>query len=467
LFLLLGCLLRITASLGPLWLDEVWNIRAVEHLGSPLDVYFKNGGLDGHSSLFSCILYFFKPHLPDFVYRLPNLLFAIATLIVTYFYNPLEKKQRTIFVALLSFSYLFTLYGIEARGYSGMIFCMALCYSCFLRFTQNIQDKLAQVLFVIASCLGFLFHYSFVMWFLALEISYVAGLLISNGKRLHSLTIFSTFTIPSVFIAFMYLAVLRYLPPGNGPHYSFIDSFTNLLSVSLGGLPISSSTAQLLPITLCFALLFLWIVTREVTILLKENINLSILYFTSIVVVPVLLTIILKPEVILPRYYLGSAFMFLSLLASYVSRPFKRTGICVDKITKISALALFTLGNIYLNYSLLKLQHGNYSIVINEILKSSTSEKSKPVSIITDHTFRHQIILDYYAPNTFRLVKDSLQSESNWYLSHSLDWNFQPPSRLSLPDDSVFLLVKTVKSTHLSGWGLALYSRSGLKSEKK
>ena len=77
LLLLLGLLLRIVAANGELWLDEVWNLKAVHNLKHASDVYLAPKGMDGHSSLFSLILFFLPDDLPDLSYRLPSVLFQL------------------------------------------------------------------------------------------------------------------------------------------------------------------------------------------------------------------------------------------------------------------------------------------------------------------------------------------------------------------------------------------------------
>jgi len=115
ILLIAGTALRILAANGELWLDEVWNIKSVQKLHSVFDVYLVQKGMDGHSSLFSCILFLFSPNLPNFFYRVPSLLFSILTLLVLYFNTSGSPQLRFLTLLFFSSSYLFILYGIEAR----------------------------------------------------------------------------------------------------------------------------------------------------------------------------------------------------------------------------------------------------------------------------------------------------------------------------------------------------------------
>jgi hypothetical protein len=448
LLLLFGAMLRIVAANGELWLDEVWNIQAVLPLKHVFDVYLAPEGMDGHSSLFSCILFFFSDGLPNFAYRVPSVIFSILVLLVIYFNSDAPAPTRILTLLFFSTSYLFILYGIEARGYSGMILCLALAHTSFLRLVTRPARVGETLVFIISACFGFLFHYSFIIWFIGSGLAYVIAATLN--QRLLSLQRLVGFGVPTVFIALMYLAIVRHLPPGSGPHPSYFHTFLNLMSATMGGIPLSSAWPASVLVVFAFTFLFLWITSKEITELSREEPSIAIYYLITILVGPVLFTLIIHPPIAMPRYYLTSAFAFTALFASYVHR------------TKAKIYpAIFLCCNLLLVMHLLWRHHGNYEAVFSRVVGSAPG---KVVNLVVDHEFRHSMMLDHYAGYQIHMTERSMLKDINtsgdapeWYLAHDLDWAASPAKEITLENKATYVLDMVAPSTPLSGWTLILY----------
>ncbi len=442
--------LRIIGSSGELWLDEVWNLDAVKPLGSPLQVFFGEKRLDGHSSLMSCILFFFPQNLADFAYRTPSLLFSCGLLLLLYL-NVRDYPKRLFILTLCSLSYLLTLYGTEVRGYSGMLFFLVLGFFSWDRLNKEGKVK-DGALFVLSACCALMFHYSFIMWY--------GGVLLTETiesilrRKLPSRIILASHATILTFVALVYVSILRFLPQGTGPRPSYLDTFIGALSVTAGGPVASSESPDYIPFTLAAALFASAIGFVEIRRLFSLCRKSALLYLNTIVISPLSVTLILQPDVVLPRYFLSVSVMWLFLFASFLTHSSKKNPLWIAPIT------IFLAGNLWLQSTLVLWGRGSYHKVVAEIPKLSSRQP-----IIADHDFRHGLVLDYYFKDRFEVIDvDSLQEnprETTWYLAHSLDWSPKPRPKITLENGQVFELKKVVPATHLSGWHTFLYKSEG------
>lgn len=446
ILVLIGVALRIFGALGELWLDEVWNLEAVKPLGSPLQVFFGEKRLDGHSSLISCIIFFFPQNLADFVYRTPSLLFSCGLLILLYL-NVTDYPRRLFILGLCSISYLLTLYGTEVRGYSGMLFFLVLGL-----FSWNKLEKEAKVkdgaIFVFSACSALMFHYSFIMWYGGVLLTEAMESLLQ--RKLPNRVAIVSHSIILIFIALVYVLILQFLPQGTGPRPSYLDTFIGALSVTAGGPVASSDSPDFIPLTLAAALFVAVIGFVEIKRLSSVCRKSALLYLNTILISPLSVTLILQPDVVLPRYFLSVSAMWLFLFASFLAHCSRKN------LLWTAPLTIFLSGNLWLQSTLVMWGRGNYHRVVSEIPKLDSRQP-----IIADHDFRHGLVLNYYFKDRFEVIDVDLlpetRTKANWYLAHSLDWSPKPKSQVTLENGQVFELKKVVPATHLSGWHTFLY----------
>jgi hypothetical protein len=445
-----GIILRSLAAQGELWLDEVWNIQAIRNLHSPLEVYTSPNKMDGHSSIFSILLFFLPSHATDLVYRTPSLLFSFITLIVIFANSTQDIKLRLLTLTLFCYSYLLILYGTEARGYSGMLMFLALAHTSFEKIARKNATNIDLALFATATCLGFLFHYSIIIWFFGVILAFLLTTIID--RQIIKTKTALTLAIPSTFILIIYFVIVRHLPAGSGPHPSFLDTYLNLISITWGGPPISLFAPYSIVAALIYGMLFLWITSSEVSLLLKDNKLVALYYLFTIIIAPILLTLVVQPEIILPRYFLSISLIFLALLAQHIYRT-----------RNFIYLIIFLLGNIILNFNLARDQRGSYNNIIRYMLTYNDNPNHK-LEILTDHNFRHEMMLNYYSPGRIKVVKndDHLSNVPAWYLAHELDWFASHPATITLENKKLgtkekYQLKLQSKSTPLSGWQNLLY----------
>jgi hypothetical protein len=224
------------------------------------------------------------------------------------------------------------------------------------------------------------------------------------------------------------------------------------MSVTIGGIPLSNGWPPSVLIVLLFSFLFLWITSKEVTELYKEEPLVALYYLSTILIAPVLCTLIIQPGIAMPRYYLTSAFAFTALFSSYVYRTKARI-----------SPAIFLCGNLLLVMHLIWRHHGSYEAVISRVVTSAPAYE-EPVLVVVDHEFRHAMMFEYYGNNQIQTVerddlkKINLISPPEWYLEHELDWAAIPAREITLETET-YILDTVIPSTPLSGWTLFLYRR--------
>ena len=140
--------IRCAAAWKELWLDEIWAIRIVEPLGSPIDIWTKVR-IDNHC-LYSLYLYFLDTSSPNWIYRLPSLLAGLGSMVLVGCISreqlrwnscqstPVEAWATVIFtVLLIGCCHMNVHFDSEARGYSLCVCFCLLAFYCLLRGQTN------------------------------------------------------------------------------------------------------------------------------------------------------------------------------------------------------------------------------------------------------------------------------------------------------------------------------------------
>lgn len=451
--LAVGILFRVLGIFSDFWLDEIWALKAAATLNSPLEL-LSSKALDGHTSLYTLIMYFLG-EVPSYVHRLPALLCGtLSLLLIAHITKPYGKICQGIAVLLTSLSFILCLYTSEARGYSPMIFFGLLSLIFLERFLDHkrIRDNLG---FILSATTAFFFHFTFIQCYLALAFwslyilhkkqGFIEGAL--NSLKLHSL--------PSAAILLTYINFIRGLPEGTGPIGGYFDTIINCFGISAGLPALSPSAPGASTAILLAAIIIAVILSFQLTRNFKEGDPRALFFLLATLVIPVLFTGILRPRVLLPRYFLMSiVFGYLlfakSIATNILSRDLKR-------ILSISLLGAIVLGNLY-SLSLFT-QHGKgrYKEALKYISNNSTGET---IRISGDHTFRNKMVVDYFATEIGKnLIYNELGQDTEWYLKHTLD-RFEPSSsELEFNEIGKFKLEKSFDYAGLAGWKWDLYRR--------
>lgn len=163
----LGLALRITGSMGELWLDELWSLTLVMPLKSAGEV-FTGIHQDNNHHLMSLWMWICGPNREWWVYRVPSILAGMGAAVAAIRIG-LRQSRATAMIAgvLVSLSYLGVFYSSEARGYA-IACCMALVAYDSLELYLRDRKWLSGEVYGLAIVLGMTGNLSYVSVAIAL-----------------------------------------------------------------------------------------------------------------------------------------------------------------------------------------------------------------------------------------------------------------------------------------------------------
>jgi len=238
LIVALAAVVRLLASRGDLWLDEIFTINLLEQVSSPLAILTVRHENNHVVSTF--FLYVLRPFDSDWLYRLPSWIAGAATVALGAWVAWLGEgrgggapddppRLRSILGALLlAGSYLLVHYGSEARGYS-----FALCFG-FVALGVALRDGvtawspraplywLALVLAILGQALAVHVFVALVAW---------STLRVGRARRGWRTTITTLVWwhgVPAVAYAAFYLGFLRLMTISGGPREGVLVPLTSV-----------------------------------------------------------------------------------------------------------------------------------------------------------------------------------------------------------------------------------------------
>jgi len=449
---LLSWTLILAASIGDLWLDEIWSIQFARASGSPIEILTRFHH-DNNHVLNTLFLWFVGVQNTLFVYRL----FAVgsgmgALLLVGYLARAWGTSEALLAVVLTGTSYPLVLYFSEARGYAPAIMFALLSYA-LLRGNWCVFNPYRMIAFWTASVLGILSHLSFVMVSTALLVFSLANAIRIEGPYRTRLIHFLAHHVPPfAFLIWFYLFFARDMVVGGGSpttNWDVIMQAAALLfgfpeNVFFGGLGVLCVVAVL--------------VAGSYT--LYRNGDEQWLFFCFVLVVaPMLMLMFARPELLYVRYFIV-CFPFFYLLLSYLLCHGYRVSKTV-RVGVIAAVLLMLSGQAHKLVSLLELGRGSYKAALTRILENSPEGI---VRIGSDHDFRNRVLVDFYAPSlarshTIRYIPHTEwhREPPDWILTHSGEMSYQPPPDTAVPGVGVYHFFAAYRFFGLSGWNWFLY----------
>lgn len=435
--LLLGVLLRLVAVRGDLWADEFWALDAAREVGNWWEL-FTPATLDGHSSLSVALLC--NDTLRSFPRFVPFIVGSITPAIALWAWRELRWSVRLISLTFVSVSYLPILYATEARGYSFIIAGAFLSYGILQALYQRITAPLL-ISFWLAQILSFFFHYSFIQFTIASACGYYFRV-----RREEDITRSAYKTslingVPLMVMGIVTFVLVTRLPTAGGAEIPFHRIIANAFSVALGG-PISYTGDGV--VYLVAALYFLW-VCFELKNRWKRGDKEREFYMVMLIVAPILLLLVGRPQVLVERYFLLPILFSYPLLAESLSR-LKRVG---------WLLALFLiLGNVRWLVRIHELGRGE----ITEAL--SALQERKEGEIYTENPELVQYAATFYPSYSDIPPRLGAHPQARWYLPIFFDPGIIPPQRLEAYGFQ-YKLQRWQSFAGLSGNGWALYEREG------
>src|SRR6266498_1780762 len=304
-----GAGVRVFAAQNDLWFDEVWTLELLrERVHSFGDVFINIKHSNNHH-LCSWWMWLVGQNASALTYRLPSVLASVGTVVVAGLIGMRRSwLEGCIAVILTSWSYLLVHFGTEARGYSLAIFFALLAWYSLQQFEER-RSWTWIVVFWSATVLGFLAHLEFAVCFAGLVVWSLWRLARYPQKWRQGVPdMFALFTVPVVPMLVFYFVAIRGMEVAGGPTYQLWPLLIKTASYTLGG-PGSGAApgiiALLADAALCVALIYL----------MGEGDDRWIFY-AVVIVAPLALIAIQRPEQLYVRYLMISVAISLLLLSS-------------------------------------------------------------------------------------------------------------------------------------------------------
>jgi hypothetical protein len=455
-----GAVVRVLAAQNDLWFDEVWTLQLLREGAHSLGDVFINIKQSNNHHLVSLWMFLVGQNASALIYRVPSVLASIGTVALAGLIGVRRSCiEGCVAVTLTSWSYLLVHFGTEARGYSLAIFFALLAWYALQQFEQR-RSWIWTIVFWTAVVLGFLAHLEFGVCFAGLCLWSVWRIAHSRQSwRQAVLDLFALFTVPAVLLLAFYFIAVRGMKVGGGPEYQVMPLLIKTASYMLGG-PASGAAAGI-------AALVALASTYVVLVYLMFERDDRWIFYAVVIVVPLAVIAIQRPEQLYVRYFIISVAVSLVLLSSGYAALLRR-GVAGRGIG-LTLLAVFVAGNAVNTVNLLRFGRGQYLAALRFMEKNSDGRE---VVITSDHDFRNGMLVNYYKrylerPDYIRYLDGpALDAEyvrakgaslgAEWLILHRFDLREQP-ERVTDHFGNNYQLMTVYRYSELSGWNWLLY----------
>ncbi|MCB0330274.1 MAG: hypothetical protein KDD70_11430 [Bdellovibrionales bacterium] len=356
---------------------------------------------------------------------------------------------HAVLLVLVSTSYLFVLYGTEARGYSPLLLFLWLVYDTGENLVQEFSVRRIAV-FSIAVLLAALSHLS--------ALTFIAAVLIGLIPRVGFMRATIAGIFPVVLVGVLWFTFISKLAQASGDIGNELLAIINIFSVGFGG-PAVGATLQgvfafiVAPIV-AISLLFL------VFLSVRKKDEQALFFAAGIFMLPIATWLVYQPGYTYARHFLPALFVAYLCVARRMALVFESQQPQMVRGV-IFVLMLFIGGNAANNFTLCVYGRGGYEKIV-QLLADDRG------AIVSDRPFRHQALLKHYSENLssglavlkgqndglpeWVQMKESEAAEPKWFLS--IGNPYETPKEVDLAH---FELVGVFPSAPLSGWEVQLF----------
>jgi hypothetical protein len=455
-----GAGVRVFAAHNDLWFDEVWTLQLLRERAHSFGDVFTTVKHSNNHHLCSLWMWLVGQNASSLVYRLPSLLASIGTVAVAGLLGARRSwLEAFIAVILTSWSYLLIHFGTEARGYSLAIFFALLAWYALQQFEER-RSWVWKGVFWSAVVLGFLAHLEFAICFAGL-IAWALWRFVRHRSKWRQavLDLSALFIVPVMLLLLFYFIAIRGMEVAGGPTYRLWPLLIKTASYALGG-PGSGAAAGIAALlavaALCVALIYLMFDRDDRWI-----------FYAVIIVMPLAVIAIKRPEQFYVRYFMISVAVSLLLLSSAYAATLRRgvTGFAVG----LALLALYVTGNAANTTRLLRFGRGQH---LAALLFIETHSNDKRVLITSSADLGIGMLVNYYKsylhrPEDLQYVDQATLKQdyartngfslgAEWVILYSDDLTKQP-ARVTDDYGNSYQLVSIYRGSDLSGSDWLLY----------
>lgn len=442
-----AAIVRVAASRGELWLDEIWSYRLAGLQSSPLAV-FTAIHHDNNHHLNTLYLYFIQASASWITYRLHTLVTGVATVVLAgIIANRSGRRTALIAMLLAAGSFLLVLYASEARGYALAVFFAFLAIPLADRYFASGRLVWAAA-FGVAATLGLLSHLTFLHAYVGLGAwtTYRAA----RGRPRHiARTLSALHLLPCIAFAVLYWIDLQHIVIGGGPTLNASEVLARTLSLGAGGPVAGPYRGGVVAVALISCIGGVFAARRCGS-------DLWVLLLVTTIVAPALTFAFVGSNLLYERYFLVVV-AFGLMASSWALDAIARR----SRVAALAVVAAFLAGNSVHIARLIRDGRGSY---IPALTRISEQAVQRPVTIGGDHDFRQGHLVEFYqhfvprgSEIEYHASFEWAVAGPEWYLVHSQEPTFQPEPELIVEGGRRYELSATYRHDGPSGWSLAVY----------
>jgi len=452
--------LRVPGMVHDFWFDEAWSALLVrEHVASPLDILTRLH-IDNNHPLNSFFLYALGDRSAWIVYRIPSLIFGLASVVLAgRIMSRRGRAQAIVGMILIGGSYPLIVYSSEARGYAAMIFFVLLAMDAFERYLVT-RGWPALTTFWAAVILGFLSHLTFVHAYGAMLLWAGYEARARRGESGAAAHIVGTQSVPFLFLAAFYLLYIRHLHVAGGEPASLRSVLAETVAATLG----TPAHGAWLAIAAAALVLMVAGGLRRVG---RVDRGLFVFFLSGILIVPAVTILVefrravfMEPR-FFPRYFLVSITLCLLLGAWVLAEQLQKGG--MRRLASAIVILGYVLGNLWQVADFTGYGRGHY----NEALAHMSRESADPnIRVASNSDFRTRILLTFYGrylPPGRTLIfyggTSPHAGEADWRIREDLEPTSGVPRELEDGRGHRFRLAQRYSFYGLSGCQWSLYQR--------
>lgn len=448
LLLIVAVSARYLAALGELGLDEVWTINLLGSVHSVADIFLKIHH-DNNHYLNSIWVWLCGLESPALTLRFLSLLCGAACVLLAW---SLQDKigiiTARIFCFFLACSYVFILYGSEARGYSSMLLFILCAFAAYLHQRWPIY-WLASLLAYLSHPVSLQFLFCLVLADLFAEFR-LAGFSAARRALIHR------HALPIFLIALFVIFVQGAPELGGGPQLSHVEIGFNALLAVIGLPELSLFNVPASAWAFLAALLLLGILTHEAWQLRNEFAGRGIFFLFLVVIFPMIVVLVVKPPVLFVRYFLPAILFAYLLLARFLARMWGRGAAGCGAV--LFCLGVFTLLQLDASRTLWRWGRSSFAEILEFI---QDRQPTGVLSVAGYPDYRNELLINFSARH-IQAAEFVYQAEqypdnlsSNWVILQSQDEYFVPDAQLK----NEYYLEKSWPAARYSGIRVHLYRK--------
>jgi hypothetical protein len=450
-----SAVLMAAASHGDLAIDEVVSLQKAESAKSWLEIITQNQN-DNNHLLNTFFLRLLGRQQNLFVYRIPAVVFGIATIAALGLTARRWGKEESVWVVYLAgWSCPMILFCSEARGYAPAMFFAVVAFELLQRCWERCPPA-KLLLFWASLCLGFLSHFSFGIICVALGTwSLVHEKTAGTSWRGLWVKVAKYYAVPAIFIGGIYLVYIRHMIILGGKVYTRWEVIGAAASYALGFVDVAE--LRWVAVLLAAAL-----VGCGIRALFRQGRDVWLFLVLVLLVLPTLVLVLPHPEFLYFRYFMVCFPFFYLLLAVVFAGWFRDSG-KIMKMVPVWLTFAITAGHLVKVANLLDLGRGNYRRALQDMAAATPGPL---IRMGSDHDFRNGTLLNFYArflPPTKRLEyiprEQRDQERPEWMIVFCLDPTFQAYPDLEVGSIGKYDLFGVYPFAGLSGWSWFVYQR--------